>query len=261
MRSFCVGVLLVSFLLGSAPLSSFAASRWQEPGYLVTAFTEVALRNEYSRRDHVVRRWKQPIKVWLDHQVGDQDLHTDLVRMHIEHLSSLMKHPITFAGSSDLANLTIVFTQQRHWKAQVGKLFGKRAEKVVQGAVCMANFRVNSLYEIERAAVIIPVDQARMHGKLVTCIVEEITQVMGLPNDSERVFPSIFNDKTPENLLSGLDGLILRMLYSSDIKSGMTEDEVKPVLGRLIRQWQKDGSIKSANRDVKHGELYPLLGY
>ncbi len=252
---------VIFLLLMAAAFSSFAASRWQQPSYLITAFTEVALRNEYSQQGHVVRRWNKPIKVWLDHQVGDRELHTELVRMHIEHLSSLTKHPIKFVKTAKQANLTIVFTRQKEWKSQVGRLFGKRAESVVQGAVCMANFRVNGRNEIKEAGVVIPVDQARMHGKLVTCVVEEITQVMGLPNDSDRVYPSIFNDKTPENLLSGLDGLLLRMLYSEEVKNGMTEHEVKPVLRRLIARWQQDGTIQSATRDVKRGELYPLLGY
>ncbi|WP_420554570.1 DUF2927 domain-containing protein [Neptuniibacter marinus] len=243
---------------------TFAASadyRWQQPSYLVQAFTQVALRNEYSQQGRVVRRWEKPIRVWLDHKVGDKSLHADLVRMHITHLSSLMQHPISFVSSPEQANLKIVFTQQRDWAEQIGQLFGEKAINVMHGAVCMANFRVNSRYEIESAAIIIPVDQARMHGKLVTCIVEEITQVMGLPNDSEAVYPSIFNDKTPESLLSGLDGLLLKMLYSPELRSGMTERDVKPFLNKLIRNWQNDGTIKTANRDIRSGELYPLLGY
>jgi len=127
--------------------------------------------------------------------------------------------------------------------------------------VCMANFRVDGQYEIKKAIVIIPVDQARMHGKLVSCVVEEITQILGLPNDSERAYPSIFNDKTPESLLSGLDYLLLKALYNDAIKPGMTANEVTPVMQNLIRRWQKDGTIQSAAQAVKTGELYPLLGY
>ena len=257
--SYCRVFLLIVLVVCSSTVS--ADYRWQSTNYLIKAFTEVALRNEYSQQGHVVRRWEKPIRVSLDHQVGDKDLHISLIRMHIEHLSSLMQHPIHFVASPDQANLKIVLTQQSDWKEQVRSLFGAKAEKVVHGAVCMANFRVNGEYEIESAAVIIPVDQARMHGKLVTCIVEEITQVMGLPNDSDAVYPSIFNDKTPESLLSGLDGLLLKMLYSSELKSGMNEREVKPHLKKLISEWQNDGTIKAANREIRSGELYPLLGY
>lgn len=254
---------LVGFVLLNSSVASGASHslHWHNPSYLLKAFTEVALRNEYSFGSDVVRRWEKPIHIWIDHQVGDRGLHTDLVNMHIKHLAALTQHPIKLTSSAKDANFTIVFTQQKDWKRQVGKLFGSNAESAVHGAVCMASFSVNGRSEIVRAGVIIPVDQARMHGKLVACIVEEITQVMGLPNDSEAVYPSIFNDKTPEDLLSGLDGLLLKMLYSPEVKSGMNETSVKPILEKLLKQWQKNGTLKSATYDVKSGELYPLLGY
>ncbi|WP_297309851.1 DUF2927 domain-containing protein [Neptuniibacter sp.] len=234
---------------------------WHKPEFIERAFVEIALRNEYTRQGNFVRKWKKPIKIWLDHQVADQQMHTDLVRMHIEHLTQITGHPIQLVSSESQANLKIVFTRQVDWKRQVGRLFGKKAESVAHNAVCMANFRVNGRYEILSAGVIIPVDQARMHGKLVTCIVEEITQVLGLPNDSEKVYPSIFNDRTPEHLLSGLDYLLLKTLYQPEIKVGMTESQARPVLRKVIRKWQSQGTIRDAAREVRRGELYPLLGY
>lgn len=238
-----------------------AEPHWQSTDYLLQAFSEVALRNEYTRGAQTVRRWQKPVNVWLDHQVADEALHTDLVRMHLMHLSQITGLPIRLVSNKAKANLTIVFTRQSQWRAQVRKQFGIEAEKVVHGAVCMANFRTDGKGEIVEAGVIIPVDQARMHGKLVTCIVEEITQVMGLPNDSDKVYPSIFNDKTPEDLLSGLDYLLLKMLYHPQIRPGMSRSEVRPILQKLIRNWQKKGTIRAANREVKRGELYSLLGY
>lgn len=252
---------LLLFLLCFWPLSLLADARWQAPAYLQQAFIDIALRNEYTSQGRYLRRWREPVKVWLDHQVPDQELHTGLVAMHLKHLEQLTGHPIRLVSRKKEANLRLVFTRQSRWREQVGQLFGKQALQHVHGAVCMASFRVNGRYEITQAAVIIPVDQARMHGKLVACIVEELTQMMGLPNDSERVYPSIFNDKTPEDLLSGLDGLLLRMLYHPDLWAGMTEQQVQPVLRKLIRQWQEDGTIASAVAEVRRGELYPLLGY
>ncbi len=243
-----------------APLAH-AEPHWQKPAYLLKAFSEIALRNEYTRQGRFVRRWERPVAIWLDHQVADQALHADLVRMHIQHLSEITGHPIRLVQDKSKANLTVVFTQQALWRGQVRKMFGPAAEKVVHGAVCMANFRTDEQGRIIAGAVIIPVDQARMHGKLLTCIVEEITQVMGLPNDSEQVYPSIFNDKTPETLLSGLDYLLLKMLYHPQVVAGMTRPEVLPVLKKLILNWQQQGIIASAQREVRHGELYSLLGY
>jgi len=255
--------LLVAFVASLLALPAMAdpSTRWQQPEFILQAFKEVALRNEYSRKGHMIRRWNQPVRVWLDHQVPDAEIHTQVVQMHLDHLAQITGLSIKLVPREKDANLRVVFTKQSLWKKQVGKLFGKRAEKIVHGAVCMANFRVNKRYEIVQAGVIIPVDQARMHGKLVTCIVEEITQVMGLPNDSEKVYPSIFNDRTPEALLSGLDYLLLKMLYRPEIKAGMREGEALAALRKVVSRWQGDGTIKSARKNVRRGELYPLLGY
>lgn len=253
--------LLTALLL--LPWQSVSAEtfHWQAPRYIEQAFIDVALRNEYTAQGRFVRKWQQPISVWLEHKVADKALHSDLVRMHIEHISQLTQLPIRFAKSRHEANMTIVFTRQAQWRQQVGELFGTEAQALVQGSVCMANFRINKSAEIVQAGIIIPVDQARMHGKLVACIVEEITQVLGLPNDSDRVHPSIFNDKTPQDLLSGLDGLLLKLLYHPALKAGMQEQQARTAARKIIERWQSNGTIKHAAQQIKTGELYPLLGY
>lgn len=235
--------------------------RWQAIDFITQAFVEVALRNEYSDQGRFVRKWQQPLRVWINHQVADEQIHENLVGMHLRHLQAITGLNIQLVNTSQQANLIVTFTRQSRWRDEVKKQFGAESLAAVHGAVCMANFRLNALGAMEQAAVIIPVDQARMHGKLVSCVVEEITQVMGLPNDSEKVYPSIFNDKTPQELLTGLDYLLLKLLYQPEVKAGMREAEVTPIIRRLLRNWQKQGTIQSAEKMVRNGELYPLLGY
>ncbi|WP_286240264.1 DUF2927 domain-containing protein [Neptuniibacter halophilus] len=252
---------LLLFVALSVPAWAAEPPRWQQPGFIQQAFFQVALRNEYKAGTGVLRRWQQPVRVWIDHQVADQALHTDLVKMHLKHLQAITGHSVSLVSKRDQANLILLFTRQARWQQDVGRLLGKAATRHTRGAVCMANFRLNRRAEIDWAAVVIPVDQARMHGKLVACIVEELTQVLGLPNDSEQAYPSIFNDKTPEDLLTGLDYLLLKLLYRPELKPGMTQQQLRPVVQNLLRQWQIEGTIGSAAQQVRRGELYPLLGY
>ncbi|MCZ8488265.1 DUF2927 domain-containing protein [Vibrio lentus] len=65
----------------------------------------------------------------------------------------------------------------------------------------------------------IPVDQARARGKLVACIVEEITQVLGLPNETQTK-PTLLSSMTtmPEDLLTSLDVVLLKLLYEPELK-------------------------------------------
>ncbi|WAL78448.1 DUF2927 domain-containing protein [Shewanella sp. DAU305] len=234
---------------------------WKNLTYITQAFSEIALKNEYDVAKHKVRKWRIPVRVFVEHQVGDRALHTQLVQMHLAHLAEITGHDIQLVDTLLDANLHLVFTRQSQWESEVTRLMGPSSAKNVHGSVCMAKFALNAKSEIERAWVIIPVDQAQMHGKLVACVVEEITQVLGLPNDSEKVFPSIFNDKTPQDLLTGLDFILLKLLYSPNIRAGMTAAEVKAPLQILLEQWQLDDTLINADKTVRQGQLYPLLGY
>lgn len=53
------------------------------------------------------------------------------------------------------------------------------------------------------------------------CILEEITQSMGLPFDSDRVRPSIFNEASREAALSETDAVLIRTLYDPRLLLGM----------------------------------------
>ncbi|MDT3275759.1 DUF2927 domain-containing protein [Shewanella sp. SP2S2-4] len=234
---------------------------WKNSAYITQAFSEVALKNEYDKDKHRVRKWRIPVRVFIEHQVGDRALHTQLVQMHLAHLAEITDHDIQLVDTLSEANLHLVFTRQSQWESEVTRLMGPSSAKNVHGSVCMAKFALNANSEIDRAWVIIPVDQAKMHGKLVACVVEEVTQVLGLPNDSEKVFPSIFNDKTPQDLLTGLDYILLKLLYSNQISAGMTAKEALPIIQAQLAQWQRDGTLTHADKTVRQGELYPLLGY
>lgn len=263
---------LVSVVLMALPLlavqvppelikSLKAENDWKNTAYIIQAFGEVALNNEYDNAKHGVRKWRVPIRVFIEHRVGDSALYTQLVQMHLAHLAEITGHDIQRTNTLSEANIHLVFTRQSQWASEVERLMGPSAAKNLHGSVCIGKFALNTQHDIARAWIIIPVDQAKMHGKLVACVVEEITQVLGLPNDSEKVFPSIFNDKTPQDLLTGLDFILLKLLYSPSISAGMTADEVKQPLQILIEQWLRDGTVANADKSVRQGKLYPLLGY
>ncbi|POB67546.1 hypothetical protein CRN59_25000, partial [Vibrio vulnificus] len=92
-------------------------------------------------------------------------------------------------------------------------------------------------------------------------IVEEITQVLGLPNDSDQAYPSIFNDNSPEELLSPLDIVLLKLLYQPEIKAGMSEAEVKPVLNTLLTRFADNGTLSQSVDVATQTELFQFIGY
>ncbi|MBF4991386.1 DUF2927 domain-containing protein [Methylophilus sp. QUAN] len=254
-----IRLMLFSCLLATQAVHADEA--WQSPDYLQQAFNEVALHSEYVAGEQVVRKWQQPVKVWLVHHADQADTHTKLTHYHLRHLSRITGHPISFAANAAEANMMVVFSQSAQWHQEVAQVSSHKSRQPPADAMCMFGLTLDAQNAIKRAWVVIPVDHANERGLLVSCIVEEITQAMGLPNDSEKVYPSVFNDKTPESLLTGLDALLLKMLYLPAIKPGMRAGQVQPILARQLQQWQSDGTIQSAEKNVRQSELYDMMGF
>lgn len=66
-----------------------------------------------------------------------------------------------------------------------------------------------------------------------SCFHEELTQALGLVNDSFAARPSIFNDDEEFALLTLHDEILLRMLYDPRLRPGMTAREARPLLPQI----------------------------
>lgn len=261
---FAISYLFLFFIISPAIASSSVPKQevhWQNNNYIEQSFYEIALENEYSSTQTRIRKWNKPLTVYIKHEVGDEKLHVKLVKMHLTHLSQITGLSIAFVNNKLEANVTVFLTRSAHVNALISKEINQQSVKTLKNSVCLANIKTNQNSEILKAIVIIPVDRARMHGKLVSCVVEELTQILGLPNDSKTIHPTIFSDRNIYKLLTGLDYLLLKLLYFPEIKNGMTKSEIKPLIKKQLKQWQNDGTIKNAQKNIIKGDLYKLMGY
>ncbi|SFF86212.1 DUF2927 domain-containing protein [Neptunomonas qingdaonensis] len=237
--------------------TAIARERWQNSAYITQSFTEVALGSEFGQAKQVVRKWVKPIRLFVTHQVGDQALHEKLLDAHIEHLAAITGHDIKRVSSAKQANIRLFFTRESMLLPLIRQYSGKASVQHERGSVCLASIRTNAADEIVAAVIYIPVDRARRHAKLLACIVEELTQTLGLPRDSDAVFPSIFNDKTVNYLLTGLDDILLRMLYDPRMLPGTDRREILKISPHILSDLEKRGLIENATLRVKsEGALY-----
>lgn len=252
---------LYPFLLGGLFWQSADAiqEHWQQPEFLLNSFVEIALKNEYETHTGRVRKWSSPVKVWIDHRAGEKNLHHQLVRLHLEDLARITGHPISLVASRKKANVVLVFARFTDMANLTRRLMGEKPVSILPGTLCIANIRVNRNQAIHHASIIIPADQATSQGRLVGCVVEELTQILGLVNDSEAVYPSIFNDVTLNDLLTGLDYLLLRILYDSRVQPGMQTVEVKAIVRTVIKEMTARGEVANAWRLANESGLYFLL--
>ena len=70
----------------------------------------------------------------------------------------------------------------------------------------------------------------------LSCVHEELTQGLGLSNDSRRARPSIFNDDEEFALLTNQDEKLLQILYSPELRPGMSPAEARPIVEMLARR-------------------------
>ena len=237
---------------------------WQQDDYLIESFIEIALKREYqhNKKTMTLQRWRQPLKIFIKSENGDSALQQKLYRIQAKHLQSITHHPISFVGSEQQANVIIVFTSYKNMRSRAlhYKFNTENLDQVLKDAVCMASIKSNQQSEIIQGVILIPVDSARQKGRLVDCIIEELTQVMGLPNDSVNVYPSIFNDRSIDSYLSGLDYLLLKMAYHPLLKPGMNESQVRQKLPTILLQLRAQGEIDNAQWRVLDNSLKEWLG-
>lgn len=66
------------------------------------------------------------------------------------------------------------------------------------------------------------------------CLLEELVQSLGLPNDSELLRPSVFNESSMLTELSPIDRILIRTVYDPRIKIGTTlgafRENAEPVI-------------------------------
>lgn len=242
------------------PLSYSAAvlDTWQNPDYIQKAFNEIALKNEYKATEHRILKWHQPIHYQIIYRglKGPIPFIEAMIKAHMKQLSDITEIPITLTKHPALTNFKIILTQDAIFAKTMAEFGNKNTQQLAEETNCIGNFKHNSRYEITQAAAIIPVDHAMSFGLLPACIVEETTQVLGLPNDADWVYPSIANDLSKVDYLTGLDYLFLKLLYNPELVAGMSFKQSQPVLKAQIQKMLVDHTIQNAYRLVKKGGLY-----
>lgn len=217
---------------------------------LAETFVRIALYDEYlpgsggraaGGEASTLRRWTGPVRVGLRFgaSISPDMRATDTARVasFLARLQTVTGHPIRLDDANPNFFVYIVTEDERRdlGPALQAALPGLGASDVAgitqmpQSTYCavLAQSRGQSgVYTRAFAAV------RAEHPDLLrlSCLHEEIAQGLGLPNDSPRARPSIFNDDEEFALLTGMDEDMLRILYNPALRPGMTEEEARPIV-------------------------------
>lgn len=201
-----------------APMAAPTPDRSLALDYL----SEIAFSSEYggsAGSEGKIRKWEQPILIEVSGSPTAEDLAT--LDSHIEALGMI-------PGMPDIRRVVSDGSVEMHFVPLSGMAY--TIPGYVEGNWGYFQVWWDSGMRIERALIGIATDvttqEQRNH-----LILEEVTQMLGLMQDSELYEDSIFYAPWSETqALSELDWQTLYLLYRPNIRAGMTQDEVVAVL-------------------------------
>ncbi|MBA3910874.1 MAG: hypothetical protein C0524_13620 [Rhodobacter sp.] len=223
---------------------------------LAENFMRVALYDEYRRgtggfvreeTESRLRRWEVPVRVGLrfgasvppDRQATDQAR----IASYLARLSQITGHPMSL---DDRAPNFLIYIVSEDEREALGPVIRAAIPSLGPGEVSGITNMPRSTYCLvfalsegstgayTRAFAVLRAE----HPDLLrlSCLHEEIAQALGLPNDSPRARPSIFNDDEEFALLTDQDEQMLRILYSRELRPGMTPSQARPIVESLARR-------------------------
>lgn len=237
---------------GGGPDTPFTAEQ------LVEHFETLVFFEEYTRSGAAnvrgggtsgqLSRWSGPVRIGIEfgdsvpEAIREKD-RADITE-YAARLGRITNHPIStvrsnanffvfVAGEDDRAFVqsrlqTLIPTISRSEL----DLFGSLPRSFYCLVVGVANPR--DAFDYSRAVALIRSEHPDLFR--LSCIHEEIAQGLGIPNDSPRSRPSIFNDDDEFALLTKHDEMLLQMLYDPRLKPGMTAEEARPIAHIIARE-------------------------
>lgn len=216
--------MLRAFLIFLLPLvlpGLAGAGKFEDIEKTVQHFERVVLMSEFTGKSVPVGKWMQPPVINVH---GGKEYHKELVGL----LNDLGKLTglgfLTKKKSGKNANFDIYFKTTEEI----------RASTPMKRANCAIILYQRNHAEIIQAKIYISTDSPE---KTRHCIYQEVTQALGLRNDSDIVPESIFNDKIVRFSLTDTDRVLVRTLYDRRLKPGMTPEIASPIaLGIIAEQ-------------------------
>lgn len=193
---------------------------------MVEYFTEIVNSAEYTNDNEsagLVQKWNETIMYYISGEASPEDIKA--VEKTAKLLNSIVGFPrMRQASSKDECNMDINFVTDREFKRMFDSDINSES---ADGAV---TFWFNNDNEITRAVIgiCISCDQETR----CSVIAEEIVNGLGVCDSELRPDSIVYQYDSTATEPSEIDLSILELLYSRDIKNGMTASECEEVIRR-----------------------------
>lgn len=222
---------------------------------LISYFKEVALQTEFGdNSDNRILKWKKPMQIYV---IDANKRQLKAINKAISKINSLILNDfkVELVDEQKKCN-TILYVCSMDKIENLDYVFYKTFTNIIEYEVdgyAYINWN-NYNYELNKASIYInPLNSVEIHE---STILEEITQCIGLPNDSEKYSNSIFyENKSEEDInifeFSPLDKDVIQLLYHPRIKAGMNTEQVENEILKIFK-----------NREIKlYGNYTGIKSY
>ena len=209
---------------------------------IIRNFETVAFGSEHRKTEsRFVRKWVAPVRIYLDIRISAQDLIRKLNNVTVDELASVSGHDIRIVDDIKQANVISTFARMDDLLTAAQAHFpgDNWLMRIINTNLCTGRFLTKRNGAIYKAYIFIPTDRTFSRGMLPSCVIEETTQILGLPNDSNDVIHSIFNDTSTSVDLTEHDKTLIRLLYHPRIKAGMSRRRAMELVNRILPDVRK----------------------
>ena len=192
-------------------------------------FLEISIGSEYGSQKTRVVKWTNDLKIIVFGSPTDQDKRT--LNEVIAELNDILGDSIQLNIVESNPNVEIYFIPKSEFHLDEPSYVPTALRSFGTHGITVGYFWTwwDNAFEIYKAKILISTEDIsqieRSH-----MIREELTQSLGLMNDSWEYEDSIFYQGWTEAIkYLGIDKEIIKMLYHQDVVPGMTEDNIRSV--------------------------------
>lgn len=197
-------------------------------------FEAVVFAQEYDQAPtRFLAKWTGPLRIALKGKTNAA--HRRSVEAHARLLGQLTGLDIAMAPAGKRANVIIHFASLDDMEHLAGPRIRNRKQvtDILLTSGCLFFYDKDARHRITGASIF--VRTGRMANDIHACLLEEMTQILGLPNDSDLIKPSIFNSGDARPELTALDRAFVRALYDPKMPAGTPRPEALMTADALLR--------------------------
>jgi len=160
---------------------------------------------------------------------------------HMTAIARLTGLDVRYESVVACANVEAVLADRADFAAQAARwpLGPDHHAAATAISACMAFLSVRNQH-IYWAGLLYGADLSPLYHR--DCLLEELVQAMGLPNDACHYRPSLFCPDDLVDRLQGADAILLRTLYDPRLTPGVRRHEAMPVAATIIRELWESGA-------------------